>query len=592
MVSKHAFVQVATASLLLASQSSAQITFSVDWKGPTISQQASVTANQITEGDILSVGPGAPGFGPLPVPTVVAEGLALGLSQYAVCVGHLPGVACGVEVDAISQGLDLMLVGPLGPGGQADRVWFSVDEWARGAPTAASYATVFSEALGVDDASADIFIEFGLVAGPLPPSTGFLPHVAVFDGDGLVSAAPANHLYPGLGLIEPNPPAATLPNPGDNIDAMDIAPGLSFPAGGYYISVDAGFVDPNTQVNNSNTALAQGVSGADVLWVSVATTSPTVFAAANSLGLDLVAGPGSDDLDALILVENGTTVFEASQQPYDWTSGAHDMLLFSVRRGSAVIGQLDSIFGQPIEEGDILTTPLSAAAGGVSIFPGIFYAAETLGLVTARSHGVPRGDDLDGMDFASATCFDCNNNGVEDAVDIATGSSSDVDDNGIPDECEAITEYGQCTAALAPCGNDDASAGCANSTGEGAHLYFTGTHSVMADDLVLTSSGVPPHQLGIHYMGGASLEQPFGDGVRCVGAGATGVFRFPIRRSGSTGTLVEGPGLAAYSCAQFAPAGCISAGMTWYFQSWYRDPTGPCGGAFNLSNGIAVQFGL
>ncbi len=32
------------------------------------------------------------------------------------------------------------------------------------------------------------------------------------------------------------------------------------------------------------------------------------------------------------------------------------------------------------------------------------------------------------------------------------------------------------------------------------------------------------------------------------------------------------------------------AGETWYFQGWYRDPMGPCGTAFNLSNGLAVTF--
>ncbi len=36
--------------------------------------------------------------------------------------------------------------------------------------------------------------------------------------------------------------------------------------------------------------------------------------------------------------------------------------------------------------------------------------------------------------------------------------------------------------------------------------------------------------------------------------------------------------------------GHIDAGETWYFQGWYRDPMGPCGTAFNLSNAIAVTF--
>ena len=36
--------------------------------------------------------------------------------------------------------------------------------------------------------------------------------------------------------------------------------------------------------------------------------------------------------------------------------------------------------------------------------------------------------------------------------------------------------------------------------------------------------------------------------------------------------------------------GSIVAGETWNFQAWYRDPQGPCGGFFNLSNAVSVTF--
>ncbi|MCF6329546.1 MAG: hypothetical protein L3J02_07095, partial [Henriciella sp.] len=55
-------------------------------------------------------------------------------------------------------------------------------------------------------------------------------------------------------------------------------------------------------------------------------------------------------------------------------TGDTDMVLFSVRRGSPVVGMPDSIFGIPIADGDILTTPLPTSMGGVSPFPGIFCA--------------------------------------------------------------------------------------------------------------------------------------------------------------------------------------------------------------------------
>jgi hypothetical protein len=92
-------------------------------------------------------------------------------------------------------------------------------------------------------------------------------------------------------------------------------------------------------------------------------------------------------------------------------------------------------------------------------------------------------------------------------------------------------------------------------------------------------------------MGGGQVQAPFGDGLRCVGAGGLGIFRFhPIQNSGATGTITLGPAFAARSQA-FPFNGRIDPGETWYFQGWYRDPMGPCGTAFNLSNGVAATFG-
>jgi len=564
-----------------------QFTFSIDWKGPTISQADSVTANSITEADILTFGPGAPGFGPLPVPGFALGGSNLGLALYNACSGHVPGDPCGIEVDAISQGLDEFL--PLNTPGNQERVWFSMDQYALGLPQAHPGPTVFTEA-AVGDVSADVFVLMGPTLGPIAPGAGTGQHVGVFDGDGVASAAPSGRLYPGIGLVEPNPANANIPSDGDNLDALDLSAQPGFPIGGYYISLDAAYGDPLSAVNNSGTAQNNGFVGGDVLHVSAPANVPVVFAAANALGLDVHNGPDTDDLDALILWENGSGFFEPSQVPFDWVSGQTDMLLFSVRRGSAVIGQLDSRFGQPIEAGDVLTTPQPLNQGGLSPYPAIFFSAESLGLRTSRTHGAPRGDDVDGLDLSSFTCFDCNNNGVEDAVDIAAGSSSDDNDNGIPDECEAITEYGQCTAALAPCGNDDPEAGCANSKGVGAHLFFQGTHEVADDDLVLKTDEIPPHHMGIYFMGQGQTSLPFGAGLRCVAGRDDGIFRYAPAAAGPGGRLAMGPGIVALACQRFPADGCIEAGDTWNFQCWYRDQDGACGEDFNTSNGIEVQF--
>jgi len=148
-----------------------------------------------------------------------------------------------------------------------------------------------------------------------------------------------------------------------------------------------------------------------------------------------------------------------------------------------------------------------------------------------------------------------------------------------------------CFGVGCPCGNDDAKAGCANSSGGGALLTACGSESVAADDLLLTASGLPTNKWGLFYMGAAQLDMPFGDGQRCVGSGGVGMFRFfPLQNSGPLGTLVLGPGIAAHASASFPGAGHIDPGDTWSFQTWYRDPAGPCRFGFNLSSAVAVTF--
>jgi hypothetical protein len=149
-------------------------------------------------------------------------------------------------------------------------------------------------------------------------------------------------------------------------------------------------------------------------------------------------------------------------------------------------------------------------------------------------------------------------------------------------------QYGSC-AALAPCANADAHGGCANSTGQGAVLQACGSGSVATDDLVLETRHMPPGTSGILFMGAGQTYLTFGDGKRVVATGGVGFFRFGVQQADGQGVSVRGPGLVAQSQG-FLPPGQIAAGQTWNFQSWYRNPAGPCGAFFNLSNGLAVLF--
>ncbi len=578
---------VLAAGLALSPFAAAQsrVMFSITYDGQTIALPDCGTAIPITEGELLApcTPGGVPALGPLPIPrTALSGGLGgLNLALHPLCVGHPPGVPCAVEVDAFSYGVDGDLAPPSSGTVGMGKVWFSVDQHARG--FAAPVPSVFTERPW-GEAGSDIFASLMLPPGPLPPFAVPPSNVGVLDGNGLVSGSGAT--YPGLGILEPNFPTPP-PSTGDNVDAFEFTENVTA-ASVPFFSLDSPFVDPWFGFPNTGSAAAHGFVGGDVL--TLIGGVPAVYAPAAALGLDFF-GPDSDDLDALALRENGVPGFQPSFQPNTWWSGATDMLLFSVRRGSAVVGMPDSIWGLPIEVGDILTVPLPTAFGGVSPFPGIYIAAENLGLLTSRSvAGLPAvfGDDLNALDTIDGLLFDCDGDGIEDSVAIALGLVADVNLDGIPDSCQTVgTPYCFCPNG-GICFNPDANAGCMNSTGAGALLSATGTTSVGADNLVLTTTSLPPFQFNLYFMGPNPVNVLFGDGIRCVGGN---IVRFnPPTNSGAGGTSSLGPGIVAFSIANFTPVHWITSGQTWRFQNWYRDPFGPCGTGFNLSNAIAVTF--
>jgi hypothetical protein len=422
-----------------------QPTFSIDYHGaPKGIAGACLPPVPITEGDILmppgplftpapALGPPFPciarsaGFGP-PVP-------GLGLPAAPGAVGLPAGIPGMVEVDAISYGTDL----PLTPGMTALEVmWvFSVDEWAMGNPAMPLVPNVasLSPPLGAPtNVAAAVFRDLTLGPGPacalLVPPGG---NTILFDGNGLAPPFPP---VAGVGLVEPTFAVPGLPDAGSNLDALDVdtptGPAGLPPATTIYFSLDSGpaVFDPLEVVPGSGSAAANGfVSGANVMVSLPGAPGAIIYAPAFLLGLDL-AGIDTDDLDALVVWENGTGVFEPPAAPFSWVGGATDMLFFSVRRGSAVVGVPASgpggCVGLPISPGDILWPP---AAPGLP--PRIWITAEQLGLMTVRS-GFPVDDDLDALDVTR----DCNGNLMVDAIEVATGTAADCDGNGIPDACD------------------------------------------------------------------------------------------------------------------------------------------------------------
>ncbi|MDP6839146.1 MAG: hypothetical protein QF724_09440 [Planctomycetota bacterium] len=125
-----------------------------------------------------------------------------------------------------------------------------------------------------------------------------------------------------------------------------------------------------------------------------------------------------------------------------------------------------------------------------------------------------------------------------------------------------------------------------NSTGAPAHISATGSYNVASNSMELYTAPTP-NQFGIFFYsstmvnGGAGF--PLGDGRLCIGPGGLNRLYPPVLASGNVMTrsldFTNPP----------SPAAQITAGSTWYFQTWFRDPGfGPAG--FNLSNAVEVPF--
>ncbi len=572
---------VAAALLATSAAASAQLVYSIDYKGATKGQTAT-GGGTIRESDVLFT-PGGPSIGPQPHPSILRNAAQLGLSPAVTCATPA-GFPCDAEVDALSFGDDKAFNTSTDPLVQA-HLFFSVDYEAQGVPTPGTGPTLFSEANALDVAS-DIYTIPFVPPFPVPPAGTVARNALVIDGNGLSSSG---HDRRGLGLLEPHirfqPPQPTLPpwfNPGDDLDALHISSGAAV---GLFFSVDGAFTDPQTTIPGSGTsqAIVPARPPGSILFVPfVGSATAQEYASASTLGLDL-AGVGTDDLDVLILHENGQGGYQKSVALYDWLpsspGGPKDMVVFSVRRGSAVIGALDFLQGLPIEEGDLLVPP---PIGLAAVPPGIVIAAENLGIRTRRA-GYAEADELD-AGGSGELCYDCNGNGIEDVVDISTGSSADTNGNGIPDECESsFTVSCECPAtAPPPCSNDDATAGCKNSTGAGGKLTASGTTSASADDLVLSATQLPGASTGIWLRAATNVPpSPLKDGLFCLGS------RFLRFGQGGPGAATKGPGMVLQSNSTASP---MTVGSTWNFQYYYRNVAGPCHLGANLTNMVTVTF--
>jgi len=125
-----------------------------------------------------------------------------------------------------------------------------------------------------------------------------------------------------------------------------------------------------------------------------------------------------------------------------------------------------------------------------------------------------------------------------------------------------------------------------NSTGLACLMTSSGSPSLSQNTAVVGAANAVPGEPGIFYYGQNQAQLPFGDGFRCI---AFPTFRlFPIAQAGLFGDTTFALDFETPPAA--AGPGQITAGTTWNFQYWYRDPSLVGGAGFNLSDGQAMVF--
>jgi len=131
----------------------------------------------------------------------------------------------------------------------------------------------------------------------------------------------------------------------------------------------------------------------------------------------------------------------------------------------------------------------------------------------------------------------------------------------------------------------------ANSTGVAAAISGSGSASVVLNNLVLASTGLPQSSAAYFLCSRTPgfVQNPGGStGNLCLGSPIGRVVGGVITSSGTTGAV----SVAADVHAMPQPSGAVVVlpGETWNFQCWYRDSVTGGGSTSNFSDGLEVLF--
>jgi len=260
---------------------------------------------------------------------------------------------------------------------------FSVDRVSAGLPgTAVNAEFGFFQQPGDIYRTTLSFPSASMFVGTLPAGVGYvgpLPHVGVGGGNTLVLDESALTLTPGIGpggLLPAGVPAPPIfPGTHDNVDsfewnAFDVT-GDMLNDRWMYFSM------------NPDQALAVGTSAADIYDVAHlgGVTPPVTFAVSGTMGLDIVAGLNSDDVDALVLWDQGQLGGPAWNGPGG--QAQTDYALFSLGPGSISLAQWG------LSAADVFFTDFNGSFA-------LYASALDLGLVGIP--GFDLGDNVDALD--------------------------------------------------------------------------------------------------------------------------------------------------------------------------------------------------
>ncbi|MAF66541.1 MAG: hypothetical protein CMJ84_12905 [Planctomycetes bacterium] len=172
--------------------------------------------------------------------------------------------------------------------------------------------------------------------------------------------------------------------------------------------------------------------------------------------------------------------------------------------------------------------------------------------------------------------------GPGDVLVRRNGGSHDDLSEAHPTDLEGGGGGGSCPAPTNVCVTSP------NSVGGGMVMSYVGEPSYSGQDFTLEAYGGPSNQLGIFYYGPDLIQAPFGNGVRCIGAGFLGTYRLPV-------VQLDLFGDASYTLDWDSPPiggsgnGQWIDGDTWYVQFWYRDPADG-GATFNFSDALEIEI--